>query len=274
MRIDDDAGLTETKSAAEQRLAGLGVSPGIAIGPAYVGDGGELAVHESHIPEPEIDAERGRFAEAVDGLAETAAQAQDQGRQPSRIRRRGDRLPARRTSGDAVELAPGARRRRAGSPGPDQRRARGRDRDRRDREELRRDARPLSGGADRGYPRRRHAAHPQPDQKALRRLFGRAGGRDHPRRRADPGRHRADGSAADRRLRRPVRRRRQPHRDRRPRLGAAGGARGAGPDRACAGGGDGGDRRHRRHRDPRSVEPRRSAITRRGAASWCASSAI
>jgi phosphotransferase system enzyme I (PtsI) len=65
MRIDDDAGLTETKSAAEQRLAGLGVSPGIAIGPAYVGDGGELAVHESHIPEPEIDAERGRFAEAV-----------------------------------------------------------------------------------------------------------------------------------------------------------------------------------------------------------------
>ncbi len=65
MRIDDDAGLTEASSAAEQRLTGLGVSPGIAIGPAYVGDGGELPVHESHIPETEIDAERGRFAEAV-----------------------------------------------------------------------------------------------------------------------------------------------------------------------------------------------------------------
>ena len=65
MRIDDDAGLTEAGSTAEQRLTGLGVSPGIAIGPAYVGDGGELPVHESHIPETEIDAERGRFAEAV-----------------------------------------------------------------------------------------------------------------------------------------------------------------------------------------------------------------
>ncbi len=41
------------------------MSPGIAIGPAYVGDGGELPVHESHIPEVEIEAERSRFAEAV-----------------------------------------------------------------------------------------------------------------------------------------------------------------------------------------------------------------
>ena len=65
MRIDDDVELTRTSSAVEQRLAGLGVSPGIAIGPAYVGDSGELPVHESHIPEIEIDAERSRFAEAV-----------------------------------------------------------------------------------------------------------------------------------------------------------------------------------------------------------------
>ena len=42
---------------------------------------------------------------------------------------------------------------------------------------------------------------------------------------ADPGRHRVDGSAAHRRLCRPVRRRRQPYRDRRARARPAGGAR-------------------------------------------------
>ncbi len=41
------------------------MSPGIAIGPAYLSEGGDLQVHESHIPEAEIDAERARFAEAV-----------------------------------------------------------------------------------------------------------------------------------------------------------------------------------------------------------------
>ncbi len=66
MRIDDAADLTELEaSPTEQRLSGLGVSPGIAIGPAYLSEGGDLQVHESHIPEAEIDAERGRFAEAV-----------------------------------------------------------------------------------------------------------------------------------------------------------------------------------------------------------------
>ncbi len=65
MRIDEGSGLAVESGGAEQRLAGLGVSPGIAIGPAYVGDGGDLPVHESHIPETEIAAERGRFAEAV-----------------------------------------------------------------------------------------------------------------------------------------------------------------------------------------------------------------
>ncbi|HEY3910581.1 MAG TPA: phosphoenolpyruvate--protein phosphotransferase [Stellaceae bacterium] len=65
MRIDEGSDLTTECGAAEQRLAGLGVSPGIAIGPAYVGDGGDLPVHESHIPETEVEAERSRFAEAV-----------------------------------------------------------------------------------------------------------------------------------------------------------------------------------------------------------------
>ena len=61
MRIDE----TATASEREQRLIGIGVSPGIAIGPAYVGDHGELPVSESHIPPSEIEAETARFAEAV-----------------------------------------------------------------------------------------------------------------------------------------------------------------------------------------------------------------
>src|SRR5260370_11529519 len=62
MRIDETPGGQETK---EQRLTGIGVSPGIAIGPAYLGDRGDLPVSESRIGEGAIDAERGRFAEAV-----------------------------------------------------------------------------------------------------------------------------------------------------------------------------------------------------------------
>jgi phosphoenolpyruvate-protein phosphotransferase (PTS system enzyme I) len=65
MRIDEIAGATQPGAAAEHRLSGLPISPGIAIGPAHIGDGGSLPVHESHIPEAEIEAERGRFAEAV-----------------------------------------------------------------------------------------------------------------------------------------------------------------------------------------------------------------
>jgi phosphoenolpyruvate-protein phosphotransferase (PTS system enzyme I) len=65
MRTNEASDLAEERSAAEQKLLGLGVSPGIAIGPAYLSEGGDLTVHESRIPESEINAERGRFAEAV-----------------------------------------------------------------------------------------------------------------------------------------------------------------------------------------------------------------
>jgi phosphoenolpyruvate-protein phosphotransferase (PTS system enzyme I) len=51
---------------AERRLTGIGVSPGIAIGSAYLVEGGDLQVHESHIPEHEVEAERARFTEAVE----------------------------------------------------------------------------------------------------------------------------------------------------------------------------------------------------------------
>jgi phosphotransferase system enzyme I (PtsI) len=46
-------------------LPGLAVSAGIAIGPAHVAEGGDLPVAESRVPESEVEAERGRFAEAV-----------------------------------------------------------------------------------------------------------------------------------------------------------------------------------------------------------------
>jgi len=62
MRIDETAG---SLAASEQRLSGIGVSPGIAIGPAYIGDRGELPVSESRIAESGIEAERARFGEAV-----------------------------------------------------------------------------------------------------------------------------------------------------------------------------------------------------------------
>ncbi len=66
MRLDETPGAAARK---EQRLSGIGVSPGIAIGPAYIGDRGELPVSESRIAESAIEAERARFAEAVAGSA-------------------------------------------------------------------------------------------------------------------------------------------------------------------------------------------------------------
>src|SRR5438876_4230825 len=65
MRIEEAPAVTRRDGVAERRLSRLAVSPGIAIGPAHIGDGGSLPVHESHIPETESEAERGRFAEAV-----------------------------------------------------------------------------------------------------------------------------------------------------------------------------------------------------------------
>src|SRR5437868_5274925 len=61
MRTDETPGAT----AKEHKLKGIGVSPGIAIGLAYIGDRGELPVSESRIDEPQIEHERARFAEAV-----------------------------------------------------------------------------------------------------------------------------------------------------------------------------------------------------------------
>jgi phosphotransferase system enzyme I (PtsI) len=66
MRLDETQAGTERQ---EQRLSGIGVSRGIAIGPAYIGDRGELPVSESRIAEPDIEAERARFAEAVGASA-------------------------------------------------------------------------------------------------------------------------------------------------------------------------------------------------------------
>jgi phosphoenolpyruvate-protein phosphotransferase (PTS system enzyme I) len=65
MRIDEAEGEARQAAAAERILSGFGVSPGIAIGPAHVAEGGALPVRERHLPEAEVDAERRRFAEAV-----------------------------------------------------------------------------------------------------------------------------------------------------------------------------------------------------------------
>src|SRR5437764_2102796 len=62
MRIGETPGGQGTK---EQRLSGIGVSPGIAIGQAYIGDRGELPVKESRIGEGSVEPERTRFGEAT-----------------------------------------------------------------------------------------------------------------------------------------------------------------------------------------------------------------
>ncbi len=70
MRTDQVAALPQAAGAsgapAEQRLSGVGVSSGIAIGPAYLVEGGDLPVHETHILETEVEAEHARFSEAVE----------------------------------------------------------------------------------------------------------------------------------------------------------------------------------------------------------------
>ena len=65
MRLDEAEGEARQAAAAERILSGFGVSPGIAIGPAHVAEGGPLPIRERHLPEAEIEAERRRFAEAV-----------------------------------------------------------------------------------------------------------------------------------------------------------------------------------------------------------------
>src|SRR5436190_24328513 len=62
MRTDQTPG---TATGSEQRLQGIGVSPGIAIGAAYSGDRGELPVTETRLDPPQIEHERCRFADAV-----------------------------------------------------------------------------------------------------------------------------------------------------------------------------------------------------------------
>jgi phosphotransferase system enzyme I (PtsI) len=65
MRIEEVTGSAPHNAGAEQRLQGLAVSPGIAIGPAHIVEGGDLPVAENHVPQSEIEAERHRFTEAV-----------------------------------------------------------------------------------------------------------------------------------------------------------------------------------------------------------------
>jgi phosphotransferase system enzyme I (PtsI) len=65
MRIEEGTGSARQSGGTEQRLPGLAVSPGIAIGPAHIVEGGDLPVAENHLPQSEIEAERRRFAEAV-----------------------------------------------------------------------------------------------------------------------------------------------------------------------------------------------------------------
>ena len=52
------------KRREEQVLEGLGVAPGVAIGPAHVREAGDLQVPEYQIPAGRVKAEKARLAEA------------------------------------------------------------------------------------------------------------------------------------------------------------------------------------------------------------------
>jgi phosphotransferase system enzyme I (PtsI) len=67
MRVADESPETQPKPTGrdEHKLTGIGVSPGIAIGAAYIGDRGPIAVTETAISETAVGAERARFADAV-----------------------------------------------------------------------------------------------------------------------------------------------------------------------------------------------------------------
>jgi phosphotransferase system enzyme I (PtsI) len=62
MRTDGFAG---DKPKGERVLHGLGVSPGIAIGPAFISDDREIAVPEYRVAADRVEAERDRFAAAL-----------------------------------------------------------------------------------------------------------------------------------------------------------------------------------------------------------------
>jgi phosphotransferase system enzyme I (PtsI) len=59
------AGSSPDKGRDEQRLTGIGVSPGIAIGAAYIGDRAPIVVSATAIADSAVGAERARFADAV-----------------------------------------------------------------------------------------------------------------------------------------------------------------------------------------------------------------
>src|SRR3954452_16017812 len=64
-RTDEIDAQEGTAAPHERRLTGIGVSPGIAIGPAYIGERGGLPDHETRIVDTGIEAERERFGESV-----------------------------------------------------------------------------------------------------------------------------------------------------------------------------------------------------------------
>ena len=270
MRIDAVAAGGRQDEVGERVLRGLGVSPGIAIGPAHLGEGGELPVRERHIPPTEAEAERQRFAEAVAVSL----------RQLRKLKTKTSGLPesAAEEIGYLLDAHLAMLSNSRLVRGVDQRIAKARiNAERAVQLEIDEIAKsfaamrdPYLAARDRGHPRRRHAADPQPDQEALRRLFRRC-----PRgavilaEEVTPADTALMDPRADRRLRHRLRRRREPHRDRGARARPAGGARRRGPAQGRRGRSHGGDRRHRGNRHHRPVgadDPRIRGAARRSRA--------
>src|SRR4051812_5755447 len=65
MKSDGEGRAPGERSTAERVLKGLGVSPGIAIGPAHVTDHGDVHVPEYRLEPEQVAAERARFDDAA-----------------------------------------------------------------------------------------------------------------------------------------------------------------------------------------------------------------
>ncbi|MEK9661410.1 MAG: phosphoenolpyruvate-utilizing N-terminal domain-containing protein, partial [Alphaproteobacteria bacterium] len=77
MKTADRAAGGTGRRGREQRLAGLGVSPGIAIGPAHIVDRRIETVPEYKVAERDIDDETRRFADAIDSAHRQLAELEE-----------------------------------------------------------------------------------------------------------------------------------------------------------------------------------------------------
>ena len=192
----------ELTERPERHFSGLGVSAGIAVGPAHVVERGLIDVPEYRIEDDAVEAEIARFHDAValSGIADPPTAGP--GRGAAGGGGRPAPPPARCAPPDALGLPARARRRDAHPGCAHQRRGGGPGAALGDCTGLRRDGGFLSRRQDRRRARGERAPRAQPDPCWLSGLLRPASRHHHHRRGDHARRYRAYGPRAHRRLRR------------------------------------------------------------------------